>query len=135
DVTALLQEDALRAGRELLPDAHQILPLELRVEILREAVAEAVIGGLVALEPERDDRELDRERETEEQRADDHRRQHAGMLPGSAHRGEPRRVHRPGPPSRKLRSSSSATRRFVARDFSFSSVYRRSILSTNAWMS
>ena len=50
DRLAALQEDSLRAGK-LLPDANQILALELKIEIARETVGENVIGRLVAFEP------------------------------------------------------------------------------------
>src|SRR5688572_23323156 len=47
---AALQENSLRA-RKLLPDANEVLSLELKVEVPREAVREHVIGGFISLEP------------------------------------------------------------------------------------
>ena len=56
---AALQEDALGAGK-LLPDAHEVLALEREVEVTREAVREAVVGGAVAFEASARRGEVDR---------------------------------------------------------------------------
>ncbi len=107
DVPPALEEDAFRPCRELLPDARQVLALELGVEVLREAVPEAVVGRLVALEAERHHRELHGQGEAEQQRTDDERGEHAGVVPRAARVRETRRVHRRRPPSRNDRSSVS----------------------------
>ena len=45
-----LQENAFGPARKFLPDAHQVVALIFEIEIVRDAVAERVIGGGVAEE-------------------------------------------------------------------------------------
>ena len=90
---AALQEDPFRSGRELLPHADQVLALELHVPVAREAVPEAVVGGLVALEAERHDRELHGEGEPEQERTQEQGRHRAGIAPQAPEPGRPRHVH------------------------------------------
>ena len=71
----LLQEHALRARRELLPHARQVLATVGQVAVVGEAVRHHVVGGLVALDAERRARHVDRQRDAavdadDEQRGD-----------------------------------------------------------------
>jgi hypothetical protein len=119
DPLPALQEDPFRAGK-LFPHADQIAALEGEIEVAGEAVGQAVVGGLVALEALRGLRKVDRDGERQEDQREGRRHDRAQVPHRAAGRraGECGVDHPDTPEVRNERSARSTPCRRVVRDTS-----------------
>src|SRR5262249_6891785 len=140
---APLQEDSFGTATEFLPDACEILALEREIEVGGDALREAVVGRLVAFEALRLTRQIECRGERQEDdpsgagrdRAGAARRARAVHAAGACAGHRRAAAHAGASEVRNDRSAARMPFRLVARDVSWSSVYKRSILRTKTPMS